>query len=84
MQPTPLMTDVSVTALRQHLPEFLARVSRGERLRITSRGKVVAEISPPPAEVDLDATRALLKGSVLRFDDLLAPVLDGQEWDMLR
>lgn len=41
------MAGVNVTTLRQHLPEYLARVARGERLSVTLRGRVIAEISPP-------------------------------------
>ncbi len=41
------MRGVNVTTLRQHLPEYLARVARGERLFVTLRGRVIAEISPP-------------------------------------
>jgi prevent-host-death family protein len=81
-----LMTDINITALRQHLPQYLARVARGERLRVTSRGRVVAEITPPAADEESDPAqaRARLLGSVLRYDDPLDPVLDPQEWDMLR
>ena len=42
------MADVKVRDLRQNLPAYLARVQRGERLRVTSRGKPVAEIVRPP------------------------------------
>lgn len=41
------MKDVKVSELRQRLPEYLAKVRHGERLRVTSRGKVIAEIAPP-------------------------------------
>ncbi|MDA1117711.1 MAG: type II toxin-antitoxin system prevent-host-death family antitoxin [Proteobacteria bacterium] len=77
--------SVKVTELRQKLPEYLARVRGGERLRVTSRGKVIAEIAPPAASKDeAAAARARLKGSVLRYDDPLGPVLAPEEWDMNR
>lgn len=77
------MADVKVTELRQHLPAYLARVRRGERLRITSRGKVVAEVVPPGASPsEAEAARARLRGSVLRYDDPLEPVIDPSEWEM--
>lgn len=41
------MTDVKVRDLRQNLPAYLARAQRGEKLRVTSRGKAIAEIGPP-------------------------------------
>jgi antitoxin (DNA-binding transcriptional repressor) of toxin-antitoxin stability system len=63
------MTEVNVTTLRQHLPEFLGRVERGERIRVTSRGRVIAEIAPPLPEADAtEAARARLRGSLVRGD----------------
>jgi prevent-host-death family protein len=79
------MKDVNVTELRQHLPAYLARVQRGERVRVTSRGKVIAEISAPSADADsAAAARKLLRGSVVRFDDPLVPAVDPAEWDANR
>lgn len=79
------MKDVKVTELRQNLPSYLARVRRGERVRVTSRGKVIAEIAPPAASrKEVEAARARLRSSVLRFDQPTEPVFDPKEWDVNR
>jgi prevent-host-death family protein len=79
------MKDVKVTELRQNLPAYLARVRRGERVRVTSRGKVIAEITPPaPTQSESEAARRRLRGSVLRFDRPTEPILDPREWDVNR
>ena len=79
------MRKVKVTELRQNLPSYLARVRRGERVRVTSRGKIIAELAPPTASrKDIEAARARLRGSVLRYDRPLDPVLDPQEWNVSR
>lgn len=79
------MKDVKVSELRQRLPEYLAKVRRGERLRVTSRGKVIAEIAPPaPSKDEAVAARARLRGSVLRYDDPLEPVIAPEEWEVNR
>lgn len=79
------MKDVRVTILRQKLPEYLARVRRGERLRVTSRGQVIAEIAPPAAaKDDVAAARKRLRGSVLRYERPLDPVISPEEWDANR
>jgi antitoxin (DNA-binding transcriptional repressor) of toxin-antitoxin stability system len=79
------MKNVNVTELRQNLPEYLARVKRGERLRVTSRGKVIAEIAPPVAtKEEIAAARRRLRGSVLRYDRPLDPVIDPDEWEVNR
>ena len=76
------MKDVKVTVLRQKLPEYLAQVRRGERVRVTSRGLVIAEIAPPsPGKSDADAARKRLRGSVRRYDRPLDPVIKPREWD---
>lgn len=79
------MKEVNVTELRQNLPGYLARVRRGERIRVTSRGRVVAELAPPaPTADEVAAARARLRGSVRRYDRPLEPVIDPAEWDMNR
>lgn len=79
------MKDIKVTELRRNLPAYLARVRKGERLRVTSRGKVIAELAPPgAAKSESEAARARLRGSVLRFDRPTDPVFDADEWEMNR
>lgn len=79
------MKDVNVTELRQNLRGYLARVRRGERLRVTSRGKVIAELTPPCVSPDrVAAARARLRGSLRRYDRPLEPVFDRGEWDVNR
>jgi prevent-host-death family protein len=79
------MKHVKVTELRQNLPAYLARVGRGERVRVTSRGKVIAEISPPSASAEEgQAARQRLRGSVVRFDRPLDPVIEPEDWEMDR
>ena len=77
------MNDVKVTELRQNLPEYLAKVRRGERVRVTWRGKVIAEISPPSASrKEVEAARTRLRGSLVRYDSPFEPALEPGEWDV--
>jgi antitoxin (DNA-binding transcriptional repressor) of toxin-antitoxin stability system len=79
------MAEVSVTALRQNLTAYLARVKRGERIRVTSRGRVIAEIALPlPEAAAAEAARARLRGSLVRYDAPIEPVLAAEEWEMNR
>lgn len=79
------MKDVNVTELRQNLAGYLARVQRGERIRVTSRGKVIAELSPPAVSPDrVAAARARVRGSVRRYDRPLEPLFDPGEWEVNR
>ena len=79
------MKDVNVTTLRQNLPDYLAQVEQGETLRVTLRGRVIAEITPPAPDRDQsDAARARLRGSLLRFDAPFEPVIAPDEWEVNR
>ena len=79
------MKDVKVTELQRNLPTYLARVRQGERVRVTSRSKVVAELTPPaPSAPESAAAWRRLCGTVLRFDRPTEPVIDPKEWDVNR
>jgi prevent-host-death family protein len=79
------VSDISVTEFRRNLQSCLARVRRGSRLRITSRGEVIAIVAPPtPSTSESDAARARLRGTVLNYADPLEPVFAPEEWDLNR
>ena len=79
------MSEVKVTHLRQQLQKYLALAAGGERVRVTHRGRVLAEIVAPTSTADAQAAvRARLLGSVLKCDAPLEPVLGEAEWDMQR
>ena len=79
------MSVVKVTDLRQNLPAYLDQVRKGEHILVTSRGEVIAEISPPSAPSDeAAAARTRLEGSVVRYDAPFEPVLDPSEWEANR
>lgn len=44
-------TSLGVRQLRQNLSGYLRRVQRGERLRVTDHGRLVAILAPPSAAV---------------------------------
>jgi prevent-host-death family protein len=76
------MSEVNVTELRQHLPEYLAEVSKGKELKVTVHGKVIARIVP---EVDArDAARRRLAAlrAKCRIGDVVGPA--GERWDAER
>jgi prevent-host-death family protein len=43
------MKEFNVRHVQHHLAEVLELVERGEKVRITRRGKVVAQLGPPEA-----------------------------------
>lgn len=76
-----LVSDVNVTDLRQKLPAYLERARRGERIRVTSRGEVIAEISPPKAtQQEAETIRSQLRGSVVHYELPMESANDPKEW----
>ena len=79
------MKVVNVTEFRHKLTEYLVKVRRGQRIRIVSHGQIVAEVSPPSKSAEpAEAVRARLRGSVLRYDMPLEPVIQPDEWKVNR
>lgn len=75
------MADVNVTDLRQNLPSYLERARRGERIRVTSRGEVIAEISGPKAsEEEAELIRRQLRGAVLHYQSPAEPAHPEKDW----
>jgi antitoxin (DNA-binding transcriptional repressor) of toxin-antitoxin stability system len=75
------MADVNVTDLRQNLPTYLERARRGEHIRVTSRGEVIAEISGPKASDDeAELIRRQLRGSVVHYESPMEPAHAQEEW----
>lgn len=68
------MATVSVTDLRRDLPTWLKRVVAGEEVRITSRGRVIARLSPEgDTRESAMAQLENLRGTVI-VGDILAPM----------
>lgn len=60
------MLEINIKDLRDHLAHFITQVEAGEQITITRRGKVVAQLVPPPIETpkqlpDLTEFRASIK-----------------------
>lgn len=58
------MNTMNMADAKAYLSEVLDRVEKGERITITRRGKVVAELVPPqkiPVKIDLGKIRAFAK-----------------------
>lgn len=68
------MRTVNVTELRQHLPEYLKRVSKGEPIQITVHGHVVARMVPESdAVAEARAKRGLWRKTV-HLGDVESPI----------
>jgi prevent-host-death family protein len=65
--------SVSVRDLKTHLSEYLRRVQLGESVEVTSHGKVIAQLVPPPAQEE-SVTGRLARMSWIRMGRPGAPL----------
>jgi len=72
------MIEVNVTEFRNHLQEYLGRVSKGEEVLLTARGKVVARMSPVGDQAALARERLSALRATCRIGDVVTPV--GETW----
>lgn len=77
------MLWTGIRELKNHLSRYVRRVEAGERIAITTHGRVVAEIGPPTtAGADHDPLAALIAAGLAR-----PPIEDGDplaDWPALR
>jgi prevent-host-death family protein len=79
------VSKVNVTDLRQNLPSYLERARRGERIRVTSRGEVIAEISGPKAIAEeAEVIRKRLRGVVMNYESPAEPAHLEEDWSVNR
>ena len=60
------------------------RARQSERMRVTSRKRIVAELPPTPAARAGEAVLARnpLHGSLVRYDDPLEPAVAPEDWEV--
>lgn len=76
MNGTPSADLVGVRELRQNLSVYLERVQKGEALRVTDRGRVVAMLAPLPENataLDVLVASGRATPAVGRLEDLGPP-----------
>ena len=71
--------DISISQLRQNLADYLARVKRGETLRVTQHGHVVARIEPALSEKEAAMARIEALRKTIKLGDVMTPI--DVEWN---
>ncbi len=76
------MSEVSITELRQNLPEYLAEVRKGKELKVTVHGKVIARIMPEIDAKNAARRRLAALRAKCKVGDVVSPA--GERWDAER
>ena len=73
-----MSSSVSVTQLRQNLPDYLKQVQEGKEVEVTVRGKVIARIVPEAAKSERAKKRLTELRKTAKVGDVTAPT--GAVW----
>jgi prevent-host-death family protein len=80
MQETIPISKFKATCLR-----LLDNVKKtGKSIIVTRNGEPIALVTPPPAPPKPDPWMGCMKGRIKITGDILAPVLDEKEWEVLK
>jgi antitoxin (DNA-binding transcriptional repressor) of toxin-antitoxin stability system len=79
---SPDMKNVSISEFRANLLKYLMLVQQGEQINVTSKGNLMATLTPPVSQQDAARTklRKLAKTAVIH--DVISPIED--KWDALK
>jgi prevent-host-death family protein len=80
------MDEIAISKFKATCLAALERVRRtGRPLLVTRRGEPVAQILPPPEAGGAREGRfGYMKGTAEVHGDIVGPVVDPEEWDVLR
>lgn len=77
------MLEISVTTFRNHIPDYLEKVRNGENIALTSKGKVIARLTPPSSDERQNARQQLM---ALRESSRIGDVVSSvdENWEATR
>lgn len=79
------MKDVAISEFKAKCLRLLDEVNKTKRpIRITRRGKPVAEIVPPSPTNDREKLFGSMKGRMEILGDIVSPVIDPDDFEVLR
>ena len=76
------MKTVSISEFRAHLLKYLKLVQQGKPINVTSKGHVMATLTPPVSQQDVARARLADLAQNAVIDDVLSPI--GDSWDVMQ
>ncbi|NPU93776.1 MAG: type II toxin-antitoxin system prevent-host-death family antitoxin [Gammaproteobacteria bacterium] len=73
------MLTVNISDLRANLLKYLEKASRGEQITVTTNGRILAIIAPPPDRKAMARKRLDDLSATAKLDDVTSPL--GIQWD---
>jgi antitoxin (DNA-binding transcriptional repressor) of toxin-antitoxin stability system len=79
------MEEMAISKFKAHCLEVIARVERTRKpVRITKRGKPVAEVNATTPEKKPKPVFGSMKGKMKILGDIISPVSKPEDWEALR
>ena len=79
------MTEIAASEFKAKCLAILDEVYKTRKpVRITKRGKVIAELMPPSPPKDRKSLLGRMKGRGEIVGDIVSPATDPEEWEVLR
>jgi len=76
------MKNVSIIELRANLSKYLTLVQHGEQINVTSKGNLMATLTPPVSQQDTARAKLEKLAKTAVINDVISPVKD--DWDALK
>ena len=76
------MKNVSISELRANLLKYLTLVQQGEPINVTSKGEVLATLSPPVSQQDAAKSKLAKLARTAVIHDVISPI--GDSWDAMK
>ena len=76
------MKNVSISELRANLLKYLSLVQQGEQINVTSKGKVMATLTPPVGQQDAANIKLGYLAKTAVIHDVISPMEDN--WDAMK
>jgi antitoxin (DNA-binding transcriptional repressor) of toxin-antitoxin stability system len=73
------MKNVNISEFRANLLKYLTLVQKGEHINVTSKGKVLALLTPPVSQQATARTKLSMLAETAVIHDVISPI--GERWD---
>ena len=76
------MKNVSISEFRANLLKYLTQVQQGEQINVTSKGNLLATLSPPVSQQNAARTKLRELAQTAVLHDVLSPT--EESWDAMK
>ena len=76
------MKNVSISEFRANLLKYLKRVQQGEAINVTSKGSIMATLTPPVSQQHAARMKLDKLAATAVIKDVVSPI--GESWDALQ